>query len=469
MTALRNILLFALYAMLLAMRADAQQFIGLNTTKFSAIQHMATNPAWVAAASNGNELMLFSVSALAGTNTFSISKKFVFEGFGGAGKEGKGGAYLRNPELGYKHLWANIEYNGPAFSCKYNDEHFFGIFTRARQIFRAGNINSSALQILGQKVDEDFYGAPVGFRKAGFSTHTFAEVGVSYGRILHNDYYHLVRGGVSVKYLMGFVGGSIYTNDLGFTTENEDSISLKGDLNLAYTHNIGAFVDNNVQNDLTSWFTRAGRGGLGLDIGAQYEYHPEGNPNRPTPYVFSISASLTDLGSIGYIADTGSGSYELNISNKYDTSISKISYEGINDYMMRMERDSITGKSEKIEKFRMGLPTAFRLSADYNVSEKMNFAVNMLLNLRGNTRDIYRPAYVNYINMTATFGGKNFNVGLPFTVIGYQTFAIGAIVRAGPFYIGSTGALGMLMTKRLSNIDAYAGFVWKFRRDVYRY
>lgn len=467
MTGLRNILPLILCAMLLPAVATAQQFIGLNTTKYSAIQHMATNPAWVAAADNGTEIMLFSVNALAGNNAFGISKKFVFNGFEGTAKEGEGGIYERNSELQYKHLWANVEYNGPAVSFKYKEQHFFGAFTRMRQIARAGNINNSAMSVLGQEVPDAFYGAPVGFRKAGFSTHTFAEVGITYGRVLRNDYYNRVKAGVSVKYLVGFVAGSVYANNITYQRENEDSISLQGDLNFAYTHNMGAFIDRNVQNDLSSWMQRAGKSGLGLDLGIQYEYHSDGNPNYPTPYVFSFAASITDLGSIGYIADTGSGHYDLKLSNVFDSTITKISYEGINDYMMRMESDSLTGKSEKIQKFRMGLPTALRINADYNVSEKMNFAVNMLLNLRGNTRDIYRPAYVNYINMTATFGGKNFNVGLPFTVIGYETFAIGAIVRAGPFYIGSTSALGMLMAKQITNIDVYAGFVWKFRRDRY--
>src|SRR5690606_2550823 len=183
-------------------------------------------------------------------------------------------------------------------------------------------------------------------------------------------------------------------------------------------------------------------------------------------YLFSIAASLTDLGSIGYIADTGSGKYDVNVVNRFDTAYQKISYEGVNDYMLRAI-DSSVSSSEMIGKFRMGLPTALRINADYNVSEKMNFAVNMLLNLRGNSKNIYKPAYVNYINMTATFGGRYFSFGLPFTVIGYQTFSIGAILRAGPFYIGSTSALGMLMSSRISSIDAYAGFVWKFRKDLY--
>jgi len=465
---LRKELLLIIPSLLVPLFSVAQQFIGLNTRDYSAIHHMATNPAWVNASENGMEIMLFSANGLVGNNAYSFKKKFIFNGFNGRAIEGKD--YIRDPQPHQKHLWANIEINGPAISFKYKNEHHFGVFTRARQIYRAGNIASSEFAMLGQETPELFYKQQIEFRKAGFTTHTFAEIGFSYGRVLRNDYYNILRGGVSLKYLMGFVAGTIYTESLDYNRDSVDRIGyVKGDVSMLYTHNIGPFIDNNAQNDLTSWFNRAGRWGLGLDIGAQYEYHPNGTPNEPTPYLFSIAASLTDMGGIRYIADTGSGTYDVSVNNIDTGRLFKISYEGINDYMMRLEKDTLPGIREDVKKFRMGLPTAFRLNIDYNASENMNLAVNLLLNLRGNGGEVYRPAYVNYINFTPSFGGKNFKFGLPFTMMGYQTFAIGTIVRAGPFYIGSTSAISMIMSKKIRNIDGYVGFVWKFRENERHY
>lgn len=443
----------------------AQQFIGLNTTAYAAIHHMPTNPAWVNNSANGTEIMLFSANGLAGTNAYYFYKKFILNGFNGQAVEGQD--YLRDPQIYQKHLWANLEINGPAVSFTYKKQHHIGAFTRARQLHRGGNITSGEFRLLGQEPPETYYDNPVPFTKAGYSTHSFAEVGITYGRILRNDYYNVLKGGVSVKYLMGFVAGSVYTNELNYT-HRRDSIGIEGDINLLYTHNIGPYIDNNAQNDLTSWFQRAGRSGLGMDIGVQYEYHPDGNPNVPTPYLFSIAASITDMGGISYIADTGSGRYELDIYA--DTGqLVKFSYEGINEYMMKLERDTLLPRGEQVAKFRMGLPTAFRLNADYNAGNRINFALNMLLNLRGNGGDRYRPAYVSYINVTPSYGGKNFQAGIPFTIIGYQTFAIGATLRFGPFYIGSSSALTTIMSRKIKNIDGYAGLVWKFRKEERRY
>lgn len=443
----------------------AQQFVGLNTNGYAAIQHMPVNPAWVNNAADGTEIMPFSVSALAGTNAYYFYKKFILKGFSGQAVEGKD--YLRDPQTYQKHLWANLEINGPAISFSYKKEHHLGVFTRVRQLHRAGNITSAEFRLLGQATPETYFDNPIPFNKAGYSTHTFGEIGFTYGRILKHDYYNRLKAGVSVKYLLGFVAGSIYTNELTYT-HRRDSIAIEGDINMLYTHNIGPFIDNNAQNDLTSWFKRAGRSGLGLDVGIQYEYHPDGNPNLPTPYLFSIAASITDIGGIGYIADTGSGRYELDIYT--DTArLVKLSYEGINEYMMKLERDTLLSQGEKVAKFRMGLPTAFRLNADYNAGNKINFALNMLLNLRGNGGDRYRPAYVSYINITPSYGGKNFQVGMPFTVMGYQTFALGATFRVGPFYIGSTSAFTTIVSSKIKNIDAYAGLIWKFNKEYKRY
>lgn len=426
---------------------------------------MASNPAWVNSAHNGMEIMPFSVSALAGTNAYYFYKKFIFSGFEGRAVEGKD--YIRDPQPYQKHLWANLEINGPAVSFTYKKEHHFGVFTRARQLHRAGNISSTEFQLLGQETPELFFNDNIQFRKAGYSTHTFAEVGFTYGKVMYNNYYHMTKWGVSVKYLAGFVAGSAYTNSLDYTP-GPDSTKINGDISLNYTHNIGPFIDYNAQNDLTSWFKRAGRSGLGLDIGVQYEYHPEGNPNRPSPYLFSIAASITDLGGIRYIADTGSGTYDLAIHT--DTAkLVKLSYEGMNEYMMKLERDTLVRGTDQVAKFRMGLPTAFRLNADYNAGNNLNFAFNLLLNLRGNGGDKYRPAYVSYINVTPTYGKRLFQVGMPFTVIGYQTFAVGAFFRIGPFYVGSSSALTTIMNQKIKNIDGYAGLVLKFRKNEYRY
>lgn len=464
----REKLLLTITVLAFTLNGHAQQFIGLNTTQYSAVQQIPYNPAWVNNSRNGLEISIFSANALAGTNAYEFKKSFIYNGFNGKAIENKD--YYRDPQKYLKHMWANIDITGPAISFTYKKEHHIGVYTRMRQIYRGGHISSSSLALLGQQTPGYFQDHPAKFSKAGFSTQTFAEVGITYGKVFRDDYYNILKGGITLKYVSGFVAGSVYTESLEFIQKNDDTIgAIKGDLTALYTHNIGPYIDNNAQNDFSSWFNKAGRWGFGLDIGVQYEYHPNGTPNEPTPYLFSIAASLTDIGGIGYVADTGSGSYDLHITNVDTSQVRKWDFEGLNWYMVRMAQDTILNGGEKAQKFRMGLPTAFRLNADYNVSSKMNIAVNMLLNLRGNGRNVYRPAYVSYFNMTPSYGTNKFKIGVPFTVLGYQTLAIGANAQIGPFYIGSTSLFTTLIANRIRNIDAYIGLAFKFRKNEMHY
>lgn len=441
----------------------AQQFVGLNTTQQSTISHLPTNPSWVAHAKDGDEVLPFAFSAMAGNNAFGFSKGFIMKGFDGAAVEGVN--YFRTYNKRNKNLWANIDIVGPSVMFNYKKEHNFGIFTRMRQVYRAGGISDKNFHLFGTQLLQADYNQEYTFNRAGFTTHSFAEVGLSYGKELWNDYYHIIKAGVSVKYLMGFVAGSIQAKDLNYYPLNADTVAnITGDINTVYTFNAGPYVDANAQNDLTSWYERAGRGGLGLDIGIQYEFHPDGNPNIKSPYLFRIAASLTDIGSIKYIADTGSGTYSVNVTN-IDTSIlNHRSSETYIDYLLRLDADtSINIDNNTVETFRVGLPTALRVNTDYNMGNKIHVNVNLLLNLRGNSKLIYKPSYLSYLNFTPMYTTKAFSAGLPITIAPSQGMTIGAILQFGPLYIGSSSILSSLYNKRLYNIDIYTGVAYKFK------
>lgn len=441
----------------------AQQFVGLNTTKYSAVQQLPFNPAWVNNSDNGIEVNIFSGSILGGTNAYYIDRSWLLSGANGKGVEGQD--YRRDLTNGKKNLWANVDIIGPSFTFTHKHKHYFGFYSRVRQIYRAGSISPDYLKATNNGgIQDDYLGYQLNIEKAGFTTHNFSEIAITYGNYAIRDDFRMFKWGVTLKYLMGFTAGSIYLKDVSYTQKTADSIgTLTGNVAVQNTYNARPFVDNNVANDFSNWFNRAGRGGLGFDIGVQYEYHPNGNPNSETDYVYSIAASITDIGGIGYVADTGSGSYSLNTQNITNSTLALGQDEHIAWYAGRLEQDSVVTKNEDFEKFRVGLPTAFRLNSDWNVRPNFNISVNMLLNLKGNSKNVYRASYVSYFNITPTYIRKNFQVGIPFTYIGYQTLAMGANFRIGPLFIGSSSILSSLASDNLRNFDAYAGIIFKIK------
>jgi hypothetical protein len=141
--------------------------------------------------------------------------------------------------------------------------------------------------------------------------------------------------------------------------------------------------------------------------------------------------------------------------------------ELFSDYMGRLMKDSLLIRNDNPKKFRVGLPTAFRLNVDYNATEKLNIGLNVLLNMRGNSRDVYRTGYVNCLNMTPTYGGKNFKVSMPLTFAGYEGVTLGAIIHSGPFYIGSNGLFSTMLSSNIKNADFYMGLTLKIKKDEY--
>lgn len=444
----------------LSFKSIAQQFIGINSSTYTAIQNMPYNPAWVNNSASGVEVNLLSFSSLFGTNAYLFSKDWLLSGqFPNKGVSGTD--YYKDNNDGKKHVWGNMDIVGPAVSFTYKKDHHIGVYSRMRVLARGGGIENTDFQILGKQNLTEITTDKLAIKNSGFSVHSFSEIGVTYGRELRNDYYNIFRAGVTIKYLMGIAAGSVYIDNLEYqeyTSEHPDTLgSIKGQITAKYSYNIDDYINNSVGN----WFNRAGKGGLGFDLGVQYEYHLNGNPNYETPYLFSIAASITDIGAISYYADTGSAVYNANVKAAYLDSYTKQNNEVFSTYFNRLVQDSLLTKSSESEKFKVSLPTAFRLNIDWNAEEHFNLNVNMLLNLKGNNGTIYKPAYVSYVNVTPTYGNKTYKVGLPFTFIGYENMTIGASIIAGPLYIGSGSILSSLITQRVRNFDVYAGLTLK--------
>lgn len=447
----------------LASPARAQQFVGLQSSQLPLVYQVSTNPAFVnEAKDDGLQIHLFSGNALFGTNAYRYDKE------SGAGISGlkEGSDYTKDGRRKNKHLWANAEILGPGVSFSIQKKHNFGVYTRMRQIVRGGNVPYEAFHAIGD-FDTSIAGKTINFSNSGFTVYSFGEIGFSYGRVLIDDLYRKLSFGVTVKYLAGMAAGSIFTKKTEAVINGPDSIQrLQGDLSVMYTNNINNYVDNDPGNDLSSWFDRAGKGSFGLDIGVSYEYRPDGDPNKQErPYLYRISASITDIGGIGYKADTGSSQYEIDISKKADWQYKRLEYESYTSYLLRMSNLGILKRNtNETESFRVGLPTAFRLNGDYRFTPAFYMSCNILLNLKGSSGEIYKPAYVSYFNVTPRYERRHFMVAMPFTYIGYQTMTLGAIFRAGPLYLGSSSIISSLLGKELKNADGYAGVAFRLKR-----
>ena len=446
---------------LLASLSSAQQFAGFSNKYFGGVVQIPTNPSFVVKEVNGFEFSLAAVSVMAGTNAYSFKKDWLTDGLNAGPMEGN--EFDKNFSKKNKHIWGNVDLRGPAVSFTLKEDHHLGIYTRARQIVRGGNVDNHSFQLIGSPAQTLQFPDSFNFENAGFTVHSFGEIGLTYGRQLTYDLNHIWKGGFTVKYLMGFAAGTLFTPSMELKKNSSDSTSLlKGELTALYTENIKTHTDNDPNNEFESWFDGAGGSGLGFDLGLQYEYHPIGDLYKKTPYTFRLAVSITDIGSIAYKADTGSGIYDVNIINKADWQYQRMPYEEYVDYFGRLKRDTLMTQKDSSSEFNVPLPTAFRLNTDWNINSNFWLGINLVLNMRGDNGNIYRPSYVNMLNITPRYEKDWFMVGMPVSFWGYQTMSIGAMFRVGPLFFGSTSAISTLIGERIRNMDAYAGLAFRF-------
>lgn len=449
-----------------ANQASAQQLIGLTTNNYVAVNQLQLNPAYVNNARFAPEFNLFTVSALAGNNMYSVSGQWLLSGAKTDATLGK--EYMELGTSKNKKAWVNLDITGPAFSFTYKKQYQFGLYTRFRTIANAGNIPTKATNVYtSDSTSTENWHHSLEFSKIGASAHAFGEVGITIGKMLHEDDMYKVSGGITIKYLIGYAAIDLYSKKLAYSRSGDSIFNASGDIAAMYTFN----ATPNGTGDLSQ---RAGKGGLGFDIGVQYHYFPNGDPNKEIPYKLSIAASITDIGSVGYVADAGSGKYEFNSGKSYVHDYEMLSSDNNEPYyyLSRLTTQKILYKNDKIEKFRIGLPTAFRLNADYNVGGGLYLSANTLINLRGNSSTVYRPQYISYLNVTPRMEiYKSIKVGLPFSLLRYRDLTMGTILYLGPLYVGSTTVLtSILMSKQFKDIDIYAGMGIRFIKHerVYR-
>ncbi len=444
--------------LLAAYHVQAQQFIGLTTNNYPAIMQLPLNPALVNNALTGTEVNIVSGNVLAGNNAYQVSGAWLMKGdFETEAREGYDYSKMSNNQR--KRAWANVDLMGPAASFSVNKQYQVGIYTRARAIVNAGNINTEQFNVYTNENDPQYYNHTFNFKKVGASAHAFGEVGITLGKMLRDDEYYKFGAGVTIKYLIGYAAINAFAGDLTYQRLGDTAVYAKGDLTALYTY-------NTVPGQTADLAQRAGRGGLGFDIGIQYAYHPYVELNKKDIYLYKIGISITDIGSVGYVGDRGSAAYNVNAA-KTDFDQLEFADGDQQEFSSFLSRQSEAGRirlQEEGTKFRVGLPTALRANLDYNAGGGIFISVNTLLNMKGSNSSVFRPGYVGYLNLTPRIDLKFFKFGIPITLMRYRSLNMGAVMYMGPLFLGSNTLISAVAGQNISNVDVYTGLAFKITK-----
>ncbi|WP_100615137.1 DUF5723 family protein [Confluentibacter citreus] len=438
----------------------AQSFIGFLTENYAGVNSVVVNPANIVDSRFKTDINLVGISVFGGNDYYNLNIiKAIKDDDYNFDVESRFTPKINNNGA------VNIDVMGPSFMFNINDNNSIAVFTRARSFVNANGINGRNLYAIDENLSNDFIVNEDDFNAFG---QTWAEIGLSYARVLVNERETFLKGGISLKYLKG--GGSAYVAGRNITVvyDEEGAIHSGGGTtgSVSSTGEIiyGRFDDFDIE-DYEYEFPKNAIG-LGVDIGIIYEWRPQYGAYKPrkvwpdrltykeqNKYKLKLGFSITD---IGYI------NYKNGMEDLYDITNANVSEEAIDneDNFYDVLNNLYTLTNSAIG-YKAILPTALHLNADWHYTNNFYLNFNADVALTGKNQ-LHTSKVTNIISLTPRFESKTFSFYTPLSLVQYAGFQAGAGLRLGPLYLGSSSVFTNLLSNKSRGANFYIGFKMPF-------
>ena len=327
---------------------------------------------------------------------------------------------------------------GPSLAVRLGDSHSVGIFTNLRSA--AGSVNIPN-EFSYYQYDARPFQQACEIPKMRAALLNWSEIGLNYAlKIPTAD--GSMNFGISLKFLQGFEAGYISSGSTYLHTKLSDNTISLGQPNGKYGYAAAS--------ETSAFMERNGRG-LGADLGFSWvlQDHEEG-------YKLKLGASLLDLGYLNFSKNAQAHHLQLDstvaiqlddfaqfdLTNDIEPLLRTFSENSLGDSMATLESSS----------FRMALPAALSLQADYGVTE--HFYVNALYTQR-------LPAFKdgprrgNLLALTPRWQHRWLSVSTPVSVYNWSRVHIGLAARLGWLVIGSDDVSGIFHKENFTGADFY--------------
>ena len=435
----------------------AQYNFGIGNSNYSGIQGARINPATAAGSPLQWEINGLSVGVLY-DNTFVYTPKGAVPAFGFKSLiEGiiHNHHFVTNytpadPDKRY-NLTLSTEILGPSFRMNIGDHQSIGVSIAARAYANIrdlpGTTGQNAFAYLEQ---HDLWNKPLTDHSSRLNGMGWLEYGINYAAVLYDDGSDQWKAGISLNYLQGVVAAYVKNTNLNYTI---------GDTTHIFFTN--SSVDYG-RTDYDSYRKIGGYGDLnhghGFGANAGIVYVHANDTRRPEDYVYRLGLSIMDIGSINFNRNTAA--YHLQTTNgdfanwhenalmtnlAVDKTLSAVFYQG----------DS--SRSLAANHFKMALPTALSIQADYQLRENFYLNATIVKGLgHGDQQGVVQP---DLYAITPRYESRWWDVSIPFSLLYYGQWRarVGLAVRAGYLFFGGDAPTSLLLLNNMRGVDFYAG------------
>ncbi len=466
------LLLFLLYSFF----SFAQDFSGISTGNYAGVTGVLLQPASIVDSRFKFDVNLFSSDINYSNNYFLLNRdillKFNKDNF-------KDYQTFKNKYLSQTALPAgdkvffNINNRTQlplSFMATLSEKSAMSFSVQSRSMIQGRNLSQDLANIAYNGFYYDpLNNRPIDVPNFSINSLSWVEAGLNYGRVLYSSKKHFLKVAFTAKYLAGIASLNIGSTDFRLSVNSDSSINFNTS-NFRYDHNknsdFGTLFDKSFRPDATSF---------GFDAGVVYEYR--GNLNHfnyirnddeksyladrrdVNKYIFKLGASLLDAGMFTFDKPANVNSFSANVAN---WNIRNAHYSTISQFDTALANRVVANLNDP-RQYNIYLPTALSVQLD------VRFVKGLYLNAMA-----YRPVKLGrsagtrfdsygYYTITPRWETRHLGIYIPYTFVDKSTITdykqnmLGATVRVGPLFIGSSNLGTMAFNRTLKAADFHIG------------
>lgn len=481
---MRKIRLILALALMLPTLVQAQRYLGIATSNWSGTNGMYLNPANIADSRTKFSIDLFSVNLGINNNMAKVNNGL--SGLFNIGdNDNISDIFVFDPnQKEFSLVLPYAEIRGPGAMVSINEKHSVALSTRVRAMNQFHNFNQDLYRTI---IDQDFRNQngvySIKSDAFNYTTHAWSEIGLSYAGVIYDGGEHFLKGGLTLRYLMGALYVATTSNNLeatAYTAQGADSLVVTN-TNVLFGSNITS--GNGVSSSVGDYLGGGGNG-IGADLGLVYEWRPDIDSDRyrydmdgktnilnrgMNKYKLRASVSVTDLGTITYkdnnfIANISTRPNQSATIRGGDLADSIGNYEELKAYANNngLNLDTATNATES----KLVLPTSIVVGVDYHAVSNLYFNAMFIGNLAN--RSEFGNSNYGQITVTPRWDTRVFSAGLPLTYdFLTSSLKVGVGLRVGGFFVGSDDLGGLFGDAYGMNFyfGAYVPFNYKKPKD----
>jgi len=459
---------------------QAQQ-LGLSNSNFMGTHSLYRNPSSIADPRQSFYLNLFAGDVGASNNYFRyespVSLFKLWKNDMSFEEE-----YLKETLNGKpKLLTAGAELRGPSLMIRLSPKHSFGLTTRLRAGVQINNLSEDIARLykVENGTTEDLVNQISENNTLNLNANVYSEIGFSYARVIFDQQTHFLKGGVTLKKLAGAYSAYLINEDTQFRLREDanDSYTLELDrIKAKYGYlNEEVLEDKETASDYISMLTgkNSPGKGWGADIGFTYEYRPKWEKyhtrldgkevinQRKNKYIYRVGISLMDIGGITYKNSPDLRGYNVERTDKTLALDDFDEADGTDEYAEVLNTALDITDADKITSFRSGLPTTLNLNFDLKIAGPIYANATWMQDLRG--KNAIGMRQFSLLAVTPRIEFRALEIAAPVALQNnYSVLTVGAMVKLGPFFIGSDNIGGALNMGKPYGANVYTGLAFSF-------